>query len=107
MPFGDGTGPQGQGPMSGRGLGRCSGSNSPGYTQQKPGCGRGRGFRNWFQSTGLFGWQRAKRNMPAWGRTQTENSPEQEKQALKTELENLHNQAERIEQRLQDLEGSE
>lgn len=24
MPRGDGTGPQGQGPMSGRGMGRCS-----------------------------------------------------------------------------------
>lgn len=32
MPFGDRTGPQGMGPMTGRGLGYCSSSNQPGFT---------------------------------------------------------------------------
>ncbi|HHT94051.1 MAG TPA: DUF5320 domain-containing protein [Clostridiaceae bacterium] len=31
MPRGDGTGPLGMGPMSGRGLGFCAGYNTPGY----------------------------------------------------------------------------
>lgn len=52
MPQGDRTGPEGKGPRTGRGLGRCSGSEEPGYKSDKPrqglrdGKGSGRGFRN-------------------------------------------------------------
>lgn len=44
MPQGDQTGPAGAGPMTGRGAGRCTGSNVPGW---RNGCGRGlqRGYR--------------------------------------------------------------
>jgi hypothetical protein len=57
MPGGDRTGPQGQGPRTGRGLGYCSGYDHPGYAKntysrgcgffrrQGRGFGRGRGFR--------------------------------------------------------------
>lgn len=53
MPGGDGTGPTGLGPMTGRGAGYCSGNSAPGYTNPLPrggmgfrrGMGRGRGFR--------------------------------------------------------------
>ena len=38
MPRGDGTGPAGRGPKTGRGLGYCAGYDSPGYTKS----GRGR-----------------------------------------------------------------
>jgi len=38
MPRGDGTGPAGMGPRTGRGLGPCSGYTTPGYTN--PGGGR-------------------------------------------------------------------
>lgn len=31
MPWGDGTGPRGEGPMTGRGLGYCAGYDMPGY----------------------------------------------------------------------------
>ncbi|MFO8019807.1 MAG: DUF5320 domain-containing protein [Promethearchaeia archaeon] len=34
MPRGDQTGPTGQGPMTGRGLGICSGSATPGFVNQ-------------------------------------------------------------------------
>ena len=48
MPYGDGTGPQGRGPRTGRGLGNCPpNSNQPQYGQgygQGFGRGRGRGF---------------------------------------------------------------
>ena len=44
MPMGDRTGPAGRGPMTGRGLGYCSGSDTPGYT--KSGRGRNRGRRS-------------------------------------------------------------
>ena len=42
MAWGDGTGPNGLGPMSGRGAGYCAGFNVPGYAN--PGVGAGRGF---------------------------------------------------------------
>ncbi|OQX60997.1 MAG: hypothetical protein B5M51_09150 [Anaerolinea sp. 4484_236] len=42
MPYGDGTGPQGQGPMTGRGAGYCAGTNAPGFATT-PGRGRGWG----------------------------------------------------------------
>lgn len=46
MPRGDKTGPDGNGPRTGRGLGYCSGYDSPGFTKGVPrgGAGYGRGF---------------------------------------------------------------
>jgi len=41
MAWGDGTGPNGLGPMTGRGAGYCAGFNVPGYAN--PGVGAGRG----------------------------------------------------------------
>ncbi len=60
MPWGDGTGPRGLGPMTGRGMGYCAGSGRPGYTN--PGYGYGRGF-GWGRGYGRgygrgFGWGR-------------------------------------------------
>jgi hypothetical protein len=37
MPFGDGTGPMGLGPMTGRGAGLCAGFGAPGFTNPAPG----------------------------------------------------------------------
>ena len=66
MPGGDGTGPAGMGPMTGRASGYCAGYPVPGFMNPGPGrgfWGRGRGGgwgrRNWFHATGLTGWQRA------------------------------------------------
>jgi hypothetical protein len=48
MPGGDGTGPAGLGPRTGRGMGYCSGYPAPGYATPGFGrFGRGRGFRYW------------------------------------------------------------
>ena len=53
MPFGDGTGPVGQGPRTGRAAGYCAGYGVPVYANPIPGrgfwCrgGRGRGFGGW------------------------------------------------------------
>jgi hypothetical protein len=67
MPFGNGRGPAGMGPMTGRGAGFCAGYPVPGYMNQMPGRGLsgygfghggGRGHRNWFRATGLTRWQR-------------------------------------------------
>ena len=37
MPFGDGTGPLGLGPMTGRGAGFCAGFGTPGFASPMPG----------------------------------------------------------------------
>ena len=43
MPRGNGTGPAGMGPMTGRAMGYCGGYGGPGFTVAAPGrvCGRG------------------------------------------------------------------
>jgi len=43
MPRGDRTGPQGEGPMTGRQMGFCAGNDRPGFADA-PGSGMGRGF---------------------------------------------------------------
>ena len=43
MPAGDGSGPRGEGPLTGRAMGRCSGYPVGRYTTAP---GRGRGMRN-------------------------------------------------------------
>ena len=79
MPGGDGTGPMGLGPMTGRAAGYCAGYGVPGYMNPIPGrgyfgwgrgfwgAGRGRGWRGWYRATGMPGWVRAAYGMPAWG----------------------------------------
>ena len=44
MPRGDGTGPMGQGPMTGRGAGLCAGNVQPGFAGGQAGRGFGLGF---------------------------------------------------------------
>ena len=53
MPRGDGTGPMGFGPMSGRAMGYCAGFNVPGYLNPnlgRFGLERGLGRGRWFGS---------------------------------------------------------
>lgn len=57
MPRGNGTGPVGMGPLTGRSAGFCTGFRTPGYMNsgfgQRLGLGRGRGFRRMFWLAGL------------------------------------------------------
>jgi len=66
MPGGDGTGPAGMGPMTGRAAGYCAGYPVPGYMNPAPiggwgGFGYGRGWgggRGWGRGRGRgFGWR--------------------------------------------------
>jgi hypothetical protein len=71
MPRGDGTGPAGLGPMTGRRAGFCAGYGAPGYANPVWGRGwgrggRGRGWRHWYYATGLPGWARGGWPGP-WG----------------------------------------
>lgn len=59
MPFGDGTGPGGMGPMTGRGAGYCTGYNQPGTFSQVPRGGSGFSWRRPFGFFG-FGWGRGR-----------------------------------------------
>jgi hypothetical protein len=55
MPFGDGTGPRGMGPMTGRGAGYCPGFARPGIASRMPGMRwLGRGFRPWGRGGNRF-----------------------------------------------------
>src|SRR4030042_4176446 len=106
MPRGDGTGPAGMGPMTGRAAGYCAGYSAPGYMNPYGGryagagrafgggVGRGRGYRNWYNATGVPGWVRYNMGYPAWGGVTnypftTDLEPEQEKEILKSQSEAL------------------
>lgn len=116
MPRGDGTGPMGMGPMTGRAAGACAGFGTPGFRNQGPGrgrgaagCGGGRGWRNMFYATGLTGWQRAAAGWPAPGGVSpyAEPTKEQELEALKRQADYFENTLGGIRKRLQELEVEE
>ncbi len=108
MPRGDGTGPQGLGPMTGRGAGYCAGYDVPGYAN--PGFGGlgpqrgrgwgggGRGWRRMFYATGLPGWLR-------FGYGPAAMSQDQEVQMLRGQADALKRQLDAISQRLGEIEG--
>jgi hypothetical protein len=104
MPAGDRTGPLGQGPMTGRGLGYCGGYDAPGYARPWDrrgylpfyGRGWGRGWRHRYYATGTPGWM-PPRYQPLTAEREMEILREQSEQ-LKAELEN-------IEKRIRDLES--
>ena len=118
MPYGDGTGPMGMGPRTGRGAGYCAGFNRPGF--MSPGFGRrffgrqlrgggGRGWRNWYYATGLPFW--ARRDPRYWSEEEMmppmEMSKEQEMDFLKSEAEMLQKELENLQNRIVKLTQSE
>ncbi|BBB31831.1 conserved hypothetical protein [Thermotomaculum hydrothermale] len=94
MPFGDGTGPLGQGPMTGRGLGYCAGNNAPG---RFGGFGRGFGYgRGWGRGFGRgFG--------RGWGYRWYGNAPVDEKTALENRLRFLEEELKYTRERLKEI----
>lgn len=127
MPFGDGTGPAGMGPMTGRGLGYCAGFGAPGY--MNPGFGRGwwgrgggrggggRGRHHWYWATGLPGWARAggwpmapgyqgsyAQGVGPYGQSA---DAEQERQMLQAQAQNMQQALEQINKRLSELEAQQ
>ena len=124
MPRGDGTGPMGLGPMTGRAAGYCAGYSVPGYMNPIPGRGYfgwgrgffgrggGRGWRNWYYATGLPGWARASMGYPAFGGWVNpflfpygaEITPKQEADILKNQADILEKELEDIQSRIEALE---
>ena len=114
MPFSDRTGPRGEGPMTGRGLGYCSGHRSPGYTKGVPrgggrgygrgpgrGFGYGRGFGRGFRAMNPRpGGYRA----PAGpGYASQEEAKELEKEYLANEIDAMEEELEAMKQRMEEL----
>ena len=103
MPFQDRTGPQGQGPMTGRGAGLCAGANT---TAPSRGFGRGRGGARFGRGTG-FG-----RGRGGWGQgfgfaqpyAPATLTPEQEVSTLKAQAAQLQDSLQYIKDRLSTLE---
>ena len=124
MSGGNGTGPMGTGPMTGRAAGICAGNTVPGSVSAPGGRGfrRGgggrsrRGRRNRFYATGLTGWQRAEAGMPAFGSGEVVSaaqansgapsavSKEQELDLLKRQADGLANTLDEIKKRVAGLE---
>lgn len=103
MPRGDGTGPAGAGPMTGRGAGYCAGFNRPGYANGAGGFagygfGRGRGFRRMYYATGMPGWMR----YGSFGNGTPDFASEKETLRFRENV--LKNELEQISKRLEDLE---
>jgi hypothetical protein len=94
MPAGDRTGPDGAGPVTGRGLGYCTGHAAPGYAHPGPGRGFGRG---WGRGRGRGrGWAGPACPPPAPTR-------EQELEGLRRAAEETRTALERIEDRIETL----
>lgn len=113
MPAGDGSGPEGRGPRSGRGLGYCSGFNMPGYANAMPGRGMGYGGgRGWGRGVGYGrGWGRGRAAlgpMPGWGAPAPYVYPQptaaDESAYLKEQAQALKDQLDVIQKRLDDLD---
>lgn len=119
MPGGDGSGPRGQGSMTGRGLGYCAGYNAPGYVTGGGWGGRGRGgwggrggrgYRNWYYATGMPGWMRAGWAPGPYAAPYQGGVPYQaptagsEATALRSQAEYLQDALSEVKKRLEELE---
>lgn len=124
MPRGDKTGPFGQGAMTGRGAGFCSGSGVPGYANPVSGRGAGMGFgqgrgnrnqgfgrggcgwRNMFNATGLPRWMRFGTSAVTIDNPepQEESDPTMETQALKNQINDLKTELDSMRKRLSEVE---
>jgi len=113
MPRGNGTGPNGMGPMTGRAAGFCAGYSVPGYANNAFGAGAGRGggmgragggrgWRNQFHATGLTGWQRAGMAPMAEVAAPT-MTKEQELEMLKRQAESLSASLENLQNRMAEI----
>ena len=131
MPWGNGTGPAGMGPMTGRGAGFCAGYSVPGYANPVGGGGYGFGFgrgggrgrgggggrRSGYFAPGQTEWQNAGYGYPAgtgYGAAVPYAAPyagvpyaptkEQQADMLKGQAEYLEDQLAGIKKRMEELD---
>lgn len=113
MPRGDQTGPDGQGPMTGRGLGYCAGYPNPGFMNNA----FGRGFRGGFRGRGRIGYGRGLGLGFRGGRgpgyypdfydypPYSAPTKEEELQMLKNQSKSIKKEMEEIQKRISELES--
>ena len=114
MPGGDGTGPAGLGPMTGRRAGYCAGYSMPGSANpalgggwgrgggQGFGRGRGRGWRRGYYPMGYFGAPPVTDVAPQYAPP----SAEQEVQALRAQAGHVEGALNEIMRRITELEAA-
>jgi hypothetical protein len=111
MPGGDGTGPMGMGPMTGRAAGYCAGINMPGFANAVfgySGLGRGfgRGIRHMYPANGMPGW---RSYAGYWGLPEAvvsvNNDPDKMRLAAQREVSWLTNEIAAMEQALQNTKA--
>lgn len=95
MPRGDRTGPEGMGPMTGRGLGACAGYPAGGYARRGRFSRMGMAFRH--------GWRQFGRRWD-WG---PEVVPAEEKDWLEQEESYLKKQLDEVQARISELKGNQ
>ncbi len=129
MPGGDGTGPGGMGPMTGRAAGFCAGYSLPGYANpvggRGMGMGWGRGRGGGFGRGRGFGWGRSGYGLPTYGNAVSPYAyggavnpyayggvpfaptvvPQQELDGLKGHAEYLEDALDGIKKRIEELES--
>lgn len=112
MPRGDGTGPAGMGPMTGRAAGYCAGYNTAGFMNpyggrgfagRGAGMGRGRGYRNAYYATGLPFWARYPVSPAGAEPYYAEAAPVDEMDQLKQQADALKQQLDQIQARMEEL----
>jgi len=112
MPGGDGTGPMGMGPMTGRAAGYCAGYSAPGYGNSIPGRGRGggRGFGRgfgWGQGAYPYAYGHQYYGNPYMAPSYPADiTPKQEADMLKAEAKAMQEEIHAINQRVKDLESN-
>lgn len=119
MPRGDGTGPLGQGSMTGRAAGFCAGYNAPGFMNAGLGGGFGRGRGFWGRGRGYRGYWRAPYFYPYQGSAPLypppapaypvhyQVNPEDEKKYLEDLAANIQKELEEIHKRINKLSQKE
>ena len=120
MPGGDGTGPSGYGPMTGRAAGYCAGYSVPGYMNPIPGRGfggrgRGRGFgrgrgRGWGWSVPYGGYPYADPSAYSYPYASPspyapEISPKEEASMLREQAKAMQGEIKAINDRITELES--
>ncbi len=112
MPAGNGTGPMGFGPMTGRAAGYCAGFGRPGFMTPGPGRGMGFGFRGGRgrRRRGVWGppWAGPAQGGWAWGAPAAEvvgPTRQQEREMLQGQIEYMENALSELKQRMSELEA--
>lgn len=114
MPRGDGTGPMGAGPMTGRGMGLCTGYHSGGFANSGLGFfGAGRGGRPYGGGRGMaWGGGRGMgfRNYQGWANNVPQQyapiSPEDEKKYVAEDIKELERELQELKKHMTDLDAA-